>query len=97
MEQASLRELITVFRPGRLDCIFVRPEKRRAVLSLNHAYAIKDCGIEDDHIAKRATGLPGGKRQVTLIQAEHLPTIAAFVRQASVDPALLRRNSSCQA
>jgi MOSC domain-containing protein YiiM len=52
-----------------------------------------DRGLEGDHIAARTPSRPGGsKRQVTLIQAEHLPVIEAFAALPAVDPALLRRN-----
>ena len=46
-------------------------------------------GLEGDVAAR---GRSGGKRQVTLMQAEHLPVIAAFTKQDAVGPAQVRRN-----
>ena len=34
----------------------------------------------------------GGPRQVTLIQGEHIDTIAAFLKKEQIDPSMLRRN-----
>lgn len=45
-------------------------------------------GLEGD----RFQGKAGGPRQVTLIQHEHLPVIAACLHQPIVLPELLRRN-----
>jgi MOSC domain-containing protein YiiM len=43
-------------------------------------------------VGDRASEKPGRSRQVTLVQAEHLMTIAAFLRQPAVEPSQLRRN-----
>jgi MOSC domain-containing protein YiiM len=56
--------------------------------SVVEAQAVADRGLEGD----RAGARPGGKRQVTLIQAEHLPLIAGYVGLPEVSPALVRRN-----
>lgn len=55
---------------------------------LNEVRLLSDRGIEGD----RASIRTGGKRQVSLLQAEHLPVIAALVGRSAVEPALLRRN-----
>ena len=79
--------------PGRLDAILLRPARDAPVRSVAEALAIAGRGLEGDRHADRAArSADGGKRQVTLIQAEHLPLIAAWSGHASVDPALLRRN-----
>ena len=57
------------------------------------ATALVDRGIAGDRTGERAASQPGGsKRQVTLIQAEHLPLIAAWAGLNVLDPAALRRN-----
>jgi MOSC domain-containing protein YiiM len=90
----SLRELATRFpHAGRLDAIYLRPARLAPVASVKSAMALVDRGLQGDRSAVRTPSRPGGgKRQVTLIQAEHLGVIAALTRRASVDAADLRRN-----
>jgi MOSC domain-containing protein YiiM len=78
---------------GRLDAILLRPARDAPVRAVGEALVIAGRGLQGDRHAERASrSADGGKRQVTLIQAEHLPLIAAWAGRASVDPALLRRN-----
>ena len=78
---------------GRLDAILLRPGRELPVQAVAEALAVAGRGLHGDRHAERATrSADGGKRQVTLIQAEHLPLIAAWAGRASVDPTLLRRN-----
>lgn len=74
---------------GRLEWIGLRPARREAVISVAETYAIADLGLEGD---RRCQGEPGSARQVTLLNAEHLPVVAALLKRETVDPALLRRN-----
>ncbi len=73
---------------GRLEWIGVRRARRGVVTPVNSAEVIAGRGIAGDHAAARA----GGKRQVTLVQHEHLPLIARFAGVDAVNPASLRRN-----
>ena len=70
------------------DGISLHPAARAAIRVVDSAQLTADAGIEGDH---RAAG-GGGRRQVTLIQQEHLGAIAALVVLDAVDPSLLRRN-----
>jgi len=87
--ESPLRTLMEIFpRAGQLEWIGLRPARRAPLQSFNHVEVIADHGLAGDHKASRA----GGKRQVTLIQREHLDVVAKLLGREAVDPALLRRN-----
>lgn len=90
----NLHDLVQQFaHPGRLEAIFLRPARREAVMAVQQAQALVDRGLSGDRAAEKTPWRAGGnKRQVTLIQAEHLPAVAAFTQMARIDPAWLRRN-----
>ena len=77
----------THVRGGTVEWLGVRTERRGAVRAIERA-AITWNGLEGDHRARP------GKRAVTLIQAEHLPVIAAMVGEDAppVTWERLRRN-----
>ena len=87
-----LRELMTSpAGGGLLQAIFIRPARGTPAPCLQEALAIEGRGLFGDRTANKASRAPGGgKRQVTLIQAEHLPLIAVWLGKRSIDPALLR-------
>jgi len=84
--------LNTLPQKGRLEWIGLRTERRGALAISERAFALKNLGLEGDHRASRRTPDPKSKRQVTLLQAEHLPTIASLMGLSEIDPVLLRRN-----
>lgn len=93
----TLRALAGRFpRQGRLEAILLRPARRAPVVSVACATAQAGLGLDGDRSARGpARGRPqagGGKRQVTLMQAEHLPVIAALAAVPAVDARDLRRN-----
>ncbi len=83
----DLRALTSRFpRAGRLDAILLRPAPRVPVQRVEQARAVAGRGLEGDRARS------GGRRQVTLIQAEHLPVIAALLGHDDVRAETLRRN-----
>ncbi|MBF9221063.1 MOSC domain-containing protein [Hymenobacter ruricola] len=83
------RLLATLPQTGRLEWIGQRPLRREPLLAVPEAELKTDSHLLGDHARPKA----GGKRQVTLIQHEHLAAVAGFLGlNAPVDPGRLRRN-----
>ncbi|WP_394004770.1 MOSC domain-containing protein [Luteimonas sp. WGS1318] len=85
---SDLHALMTQFpRAGRVDWIGLRAARDMPIRAVERAVAVAGVGLEGDRYAGGS-----GKRGVTLIQAEHLPAIAALSGHAEVTPVTLRRN-----
>lgn len=72
---------------GRVRWIGLRPGRRQPVVVVDAVLARSGRGLEGDRYRGR-----DGKRAVTLVQAEHLPVIAALLGRDEVVPEWLRRN-----
>lgn len=83
----SLQELLDLPQIGRVEWIAVRPARKAPMLVVNAAEAKAEYGLVGDRYSSR-----NGKRQVTLLQAEHLVAIGAMLGSTAIDPSLLRRN-----
>ncbi len=74
---------------GRLDWIGLRPERMGNLQAVTEAVVIAERGLQGDH---KVSGRAGSKRQVTLIQSEHLVAVAGLLHRDRVAPELARRN-----
>ena len=91
MLPTGLRELMTTFAGmGRVEWIGVRPARDMPMQVLTRVEAIADRGLAGDRTGNKFRA--GNKRQVTLIQVEHLDVIGKLLQRGMIDPALLRRN-----
>ena len=82
----ATRDLLDVFpHAGRLEWIGRSPARRAPIEVLGEVALTVDGGIEGDYHARAS-------RHVTLIQAEHLPLIGAWLRSEAVRPEETRRN-----
>jgi MOSC domain-containing protein YiiM len=81
--------LATLPQEGKLEWIGLRPTRRAELLAVSEAEVITDRHLAGDHASPK----PGGKRQITLIQHEHLGTVASFLGLPEpIGPGRLRRN-----
>jgi MOSC domain-containing protein YiiM len=89
----TLRDLTTppAHIQGRVEAIIVRGTPRDRARAIEETTALAGIGLADDRLGQRGEA-ELSTRQVTLIQQEHLPLIAAFARTGPIDPIGLRRN-----
>mgnify|MGYP000557259975 CR=1 FL=1 len=73
---------------GEVVWIGLRPAKREPVVVVDRVLAEVGQGLKGDRFKSRRNG----KRQVTLIQHEHLQAVASFLGRDVVGPELVRRN-----
>ena len=76
-------------KPGRLDWIGLRPERKVDMQRVEQVEAIAEMGLAGD---RRCQGRAGSARQVTLINREHIDVVAKLLGLDSIDPGVLRRN-----
>ena len=81
------RLMATLPRAGKVEWIGLRPARDQAMVATRTVQAIAGAGLVGDRYQGGS-----GKRGITLIQAEHLPAIAALAQRPDLAPALLRRN-----
>ena len=86
--ESDLHRLMTQFpRPGTVRWIGLRTARGVPMREVEAAEAVAGKGLVGDRYASGS-----GKRGITLLQAEHLPAIAALSGRDTVPPSVLRRN-----
>jgi MOSC domain-containing protein YiiM len=78
----------TMPQQGTVKWIGIRPKRKAPLLALDQVEAITLKGLAGDHFS----GSASSKRQVTLIQQEHLDLIASVLQLPDLTPGMLRRN-----
>lgn len=87
--ETAFKDLFGNFpQSGKVVWIGIRPQTRQPMEVLEETFANVG-GLTNDRANK---GNANNKRQVTLIQAEHIKAVASFLGKSTIDPALIRRN-----
>lgn len=82
-----MKELFEILpQVGAVEWIGLREEKRGKISSSFNCVVTVEHGLKGDHYQGKSR-----KRQVTLIQAEHIAVVASILKK-EVDPIFLRRN-----
>jgi MOSC domain-containing protein YiiM len=88
MATSSLQLLFdTLPQTGQLEQIAIRPVKRGPLQAVEKVEVRVEEGLVGDHYQAK-----NRKRQVTLIQGEHLDAVSSLLGGKDVDPLLTRRN-----
>ena len=88
-EATPLQTLLdTLPQLGCVEWIGVRPARGEAMQVLNRVAVTPGKGLEGDRFNGRETS----KRQVTLIQQEHLAAMASCLHRGAIGPEVFRRN-----
>lgn len=74
-------------QPGVIKWIGIRPEKRADLQVVKQVEVSEEEGLIGDHYQGKSH-----KRQVTLVQHEHLEAVASFLGKPDIAPELARRN-----
>jgi MOSC domain-containing protein YiiM len=86
---SELAKLMATFpRPGTVDWIGIRSKRRAPLDALDEVEVVAGVGLVGDHYASKTNG----KRQVTLIQREHLTAVAQILATSEVLADSVRRN-----
>lgn len=80
--------LDTLPQTGRVEWIGIRPARGEPMQTLERAAVAPGHGLAGDRFKGRDTS----KRQVTLIQQEHLHVIASCLNRSAIGPEVFRRN-----
>jgi len=93
----TLRELTSRHPyPGVVKAIYLRPARGEPVTQVDQVSALAGQGLEGDRavlrIAARTDARRSKARDITLLQAEVLPTLEAWSGLAPLDAGLQRRN-----
>jgi MOSC domain-containing protein YiiM len=89
-EETPMQALLNSLpQTGEVLWIGLRTGQRQPVEVVEGAEAVPGNGLVGDRFRGRGEE---SKRQVTLIQAEHLAAVGSFLGSGPIDPALLRRN-----
>ncbi|MFY0598822.1 MAG: MOSC domain-containing protein [Cyclobacteriaceae bacterium] len=89
MSEAIIKKMInTLPQKGTVEWIGLRPASKAPMNIVESVLAAKSEGL----IGDRFKGKISTKRQVTLIQAEHIETVRSVMKMKNLPPELLRRN-----
>ena len=85
---SNMKKLLnTLPQVGKVEWIGLRRVRREALDIVHEVEASTENGLIGDRYSGKS-----GKRQVTLIQKEHLIAVGSMLKQESIDPNLIRRN-----